>query len=157
MMRILHSCSIALIAVMTFTGPVWASPSDDQDALAATSQAIRAGFAKGDVAEIMKYHHPEVRKALSFQKVLVGRDAVAADLRNTLRQFRLEFVENQVESLLIEDNTAVEQTLFTIKGTPLGGGQPFLFHGRSMVVYVRYKDSPTGWASIRELIQPSGN
>jgi hypothetical protein len=24
-----------------------------------------------------------------------------------------------------------------------------------MVVYMRYKESPTGWASIRELIQPA--
>jgi hypothetical protein len=103
----------------------------------------------------MRYHHPDVNKALSFHKVLIGRDAVAADLRNTLQQFRLEFVENNVESLLIENKTAVEQTLFTIKGTPVGGGQPFFFKGRAMVVYVRYKGSPTGWASIREIIQPA--
>jgi hypothetical protein len=82
---------------------------------------------------------------------------VAADLRGTLQQFKLEFVENQVESLLIEENAAVEQTLFTIKGTPKAGGQPFLFKGRAMVVYVRYKESPTGWASIREMIQPASD
>lgn len=105
----------------------------------------------------MRYHHPDVNKALSFHKVLIGRDAVAADLRSTLQQFRLEFVENNVESLLIENKTAVEQTLFTIKGTPVGGGQPFFFKGRAMVVYVRYKGSPTGWASIREIIQPASD
>jgi protein subunit release factor A len=87
--------------------------------------------------------------------VLVGRDAVAADLTNTLRQYHLEFVENNVESLLIHDSTAVEQTLFTIRGTPVSGGESFLFKGRAMVVYVRYKESPTGWASIREIIQPA--
>lgn len=105
----------------------------------------------------MKYHHPDVNKALSFHKVLIGRDAVAADLRDTMQKFHLEFVENNIESLLIEGNTAVEQALFTIKGTPLAGGEPFLFKGRTMVVYVRYKGSPTGWASIRELIQPASD
>jgi hypothetical protein len=67
----------------------------------------------------------------------------------------LEFVENQVESLLIEGNTAVEQTLFAIKGTPKAGEESFLFKGRTMVVYIRYEKSPTGWASIREMIQPA--
>jgi hypothetical protein len=87
-------------------------------------------------------------KALAFHKQLKGRDAVAADLRGTLQQFNLEFVENQVESLLIEGNTAVEQTLFAIKGTPKAGGESF-------VVYIRYEKSPTGWDSIREMIQPA--
>ena len=80
---------------------------------------------------------------------------MAADLRGTIQQFNLEFAERQVESLLIEGNTAVEQTLFAIKGTPKGGGEPFLFKGRAMVVYMRYEKSPTGWASIREMIQPA--
>ena len=82
-------------------------------------------------------------------------DGLHADLRATLQEFTLEFVENQVESLLIEGNTAFEQTLFAIRGTPKGGGAPFLFKGRTMVVYIRYKNSPTGWASIREMIQPA--
>jgi hypothetical protein len=82
----------------------------------------------------MKYHHPDIRKALSYNKVFVGRDAVAADLRSTLLQYRLEFVENHVESLLIENDTAVEEILFTIKGTPIAGGNPFFFKGRTMVV-----------------------
>jgi hypothetical protein len=30
-----------------------------------------------------------------------------------------------------------------------------LITGRSMVVYVRYPKSPTGWASIREIVQPA--
>lgn len=145
----------ALIVLTLLSATAYAAPPDDESALRNTSVAIRAAFAKGDVAEAMKYHHPEVKKALAFHKVLVGRDAVAADLTNTLRQYHLEFVENNVESLLIHDSTAVEQTLFTIRGTPVSGGESFLFKGRAMVVYVRYKESPTGWASIREIIQPA--
>jgi ketosteroid isomerase-like protein len=148
---------VALLALVCLTGRIYAQPDSDQNALKKTGEAIRAAFANGDVAAAMQYHHPQVNKALSFQKVLIGRDAVAADMRNTFQQFRLEFVDNRLESLLIEGNTAVEQTAFTIKGTPLKGGEPFLFKGRSMVVYVRYRNSPTGWASIREIVQPATN
>ncbi len=146
---------VTLLASVCLAGDLDSGSPQDRAALAKTSESIRTAFANGDVEEVMAYHHPDVAKALGFHKYLKGRDAVAADLRETLRQFRLEFVENQVESLLVRDNTAVEQTLFTIKGTPRGGGESFLFKGRAMVVYVRYAKSPTGWASIREMIQPA--
>jgi len=148
---------VALSVLAFLSAAAYAAPPDDEAALRNTSTAIRAAFAKGDVAEAMKYHHPEVKKALGFHNVLIGRDAVAANLTNTFRQYRLEFVENNVESLLIQDSTAVEQALFTIKVTPIAGGEPTLFKGRAMVVYVRYKESPTGWASIREIIQPASD
>jgi ketosteroid isomerase-like protein len=155
-MRLFRNSSVvALLALVCLARNAYAASNKDRNALEKTSQAIRAAFAKGDVAAAMEYHHPDVVKALAFHKQLKGRDAVAADLRGTLQQFNLEFVENQVESLLIEGNTAVEQTLFTIKGTPKEGGEPFLFKGRTMVVYIRYENSPTGWASIREMIQPA--
>jgi ketosteroid isomerase-like protein len=158
-MRLHRICAaVALLAILGSACVAYNHPAashDDRTALQNTSEAIRAAFAKGDVATVIKYHHPDVNKALSFHKILVGRDAVAADLQDTFQHSRLEFVENRVESLLIERNTAVEQTLFTIRGIPTGGGEPFLFKGRAMVVYVRYPESPTGWASIREIIQPA--
>lgn len=150
-------CSLALLASFLFASPARADSASDRAAVEATGAAIRAGFAAGNAAEIMRYHHPDVRKALAFQNVQVGSDAVAAGLKDTLLRFHLEFVENNVESLLIEGDTAIEQTTFAIKATPIDGGQPFVFRGRTMVVYVRYKQSPTGWASIRELIQPATN
>ncbi len=51
--------------------------------------------------------------------------------------------------------TAIEQTVFAIKSTSKNGGESYWFRGRTQVVYVRYKKSPTGWASIREIIQPA--
>jgi ketosteroid isomerase-like protein len=150
-----NSTVLALFALVCLARNVYGASDKDRNALEETSEAIRAAFAAGDVDTAMEYHHPDIIKALAFHKYLKGRDAVAADLRGTLQQFTLEFVENQVDSLLIEGNTAVEQTLFAIKGTPKGGGEPFLFRGRAMVVYIRYEKSPTGWASIREIIQPA--
>lgn len=134
------------------------SPSDlkkDQQMLKQTSEAIRAGFAKGDIDAIMSYHHPDVIKALSYTSYSTGREAVRADLIKTIDAYHLEFVKNNVESLLINGDTAIEQTMFGIKGTPKNGGEPFLVEGRATIVYIRYKDSPTGWATIREMIQPA--
>jgi hypothetical protein len=65
----------------------------------------------------------------------------------------LEFVENKGENTLFNGNTVVETCIFGIKATPREGGKPTIGRGRSMVVYVRSKESPTGWASIREMIQ----
>jgi ketosteroid isomerase-like protein len=149
--------SAALLASLCLATPSHADLASDRAAVEATGAAIRTAFAIGNVAEIMRYHHPDVRKARSFTNVEVGGDAVAAGLQDSLRQFHVEFVENTVESLLIEGDTAIEQTVFAIKATPLKGGQPSIFRGRTMVVYVRYKNSPTGWVSIRELIQPATN
>jgi ketosteroid isomerase-like protein len=151
----LYAAAFVSLAFVLLAVGARADSDTDREALEKTGAAIRAAFAAGDVATAMKYHHPEVVKALSYNKVLVGRDAVAADLAGALKQYHLEFAENHVESLFIENGTAVEMTRFAIKGTPIAGGQPFIFRGRTMVVYVRYKESPTGWASIREIVQPA--
>jgi ketosteroid isomerase-like protein len=127
----------------------------DRNSLEKTSEAIRAAFARGDIATIMAYHHPDVIKSLSYGNYLIGRDAVQADVAATLQRFHLEWQENQVRNILIQGDTAVELTDFTIQGTSKNRGDPFHFRGRAMIVYVRYKNSPTGWASIREIIQPA--
>ena len=126
----------------------------DRDSLKNTSLAIRAAFARGDVNGILLYHHPNVTKAPDYRTYQIGIENLRPGLKGTLENFTLEFVENNTESLYINGDTAVEQTLFTIKGTPKVKGDPFIFKGRSMIVYIRYKGSPTGWATIREMIQP---
>ena len=152
-LRSLAALCLLLVADCGVLAPAESNP--DRESLQKTSEAIRAAFAQGDVDRIMAYHHPDVIKALSFRKYLAGRNAVAEDLRETLQKFKLEFEENRVESLLIQGDTAIEQTVFAIKSTPKSGGESYLFRGRTQVVYVRYKKSPTGWASIREIIQPA--
>jgi|SRR5215472_6387737 len=155
-MKILRSLTaVVLLFLACSMGDTHAGPEKDRELLQKTSESIRAAFARGDVAAVMAYHHPDVIKALNFHRYLTGRDAVEADLRGTLQQFNLEFEENHVESLLIQGDTAVEQTVFTIKSTPKSGGESHLFRGRTQVVYIRYGGSPTGWASIREIIQPA--
>lgn len=69
---------VALLSVACLSCMVHAASETDRLALQNTGIAIRAAFAKGDVAEAMRYHHPDVGKALSYPKVLIGRDGVAA-------------------------------------------------------------------------------
>jgi ketosteroid isomerase-like protein len=127
----------------------------DQTAIDKTNEAVRAAFARGDVPAILSYHHPDVTKALAYHKYLIGRSALEADLRATFDNYGLEFLQNDVESLSIHGDVAIEQILFSVKGTPKKGGAPFLFKGRTMIVLVRYDKSPTGWATLREIVQPS--
>jgi ketosteroid isomerase-like protein len=122
-----------------------------------TGQLIRAAFSSGDIETIKAFHHPDVIKALGYKNLSTGREAVVDGLRGTLESFTLEFVENEVESILIQGDIAIEQTLFSIKGMPKKGGEPFVFSGRTMVTYIKYNGSPTGWATIREIIQQATN
>jgi len=118
-------------------------------------QTIRDAFSNGDIDKIKSLHHPEVIKALGYNDLKKGREEVISGLEETLRSFSLEFIENDVESILIQNDIAIEQSKFSIKGTSKNGGEGFTFSGRSMVTYVRFKESPTGWATIREIIQPA--
>ena len=116
---------------------------------------LREAFAKGDLTKIKSLHHPEVKKALGYKDIKNGREEVIKGIEETLRYYSLEFIENEVEHILIQNDLAIEQSRFSIKGTPKSGGEPFVFSGRTMVTYVRLKESPTGWATIREIIQPA--
>lgn len=137
------------------TAGAFTGSSEERESLKQTGDRIRAAFAKGDLDGILALHHPDVIKALAYNRYLVGIDALRQDLHETLQAFALEFTENTVESTLFHTGTAVETSLFAIQGNPKTEGTPFLFKGRSMVVYVRYSASPTGWASIREIVQPA--
>ena len=149
------SLAIAVLVMGSFALNSHARTNADRESLEQTSAAIRAAFARGDVPAIMSYHHPDVAKSLNYGHLLNDRDAVQADITALLKQYTVEWKENTVRSLFIQGDTAVELTDFTIQGTPKSSGEPFTYRGRAMVVYVRLKDSPSGWASIREIIQPA--
>ena len=118
-------------------------------------KTIREAFRNGDVEKIKSLHHPEVKKALAYNDIKNGREEVINGLIGLLDSYNLDFVENNVESILINGDIAIEQTQFVIQGTPKKEGDSFTFKGRTMVTYVRYNQSPTGWATIREIIQPA--
>lgn len=125
----------------------------DRQSLERTTQAIRDAFARGDVAAIVSLHRPDVVKYFGGANVVTGREELRRGLIQTFRNVKMEFVEHRLESLVFLGDTAVETSIFTIKTTPKAGGQPTLARGRAMVVYVKSKESPTGWQSIREMAQ----
>jgi ketosteroid isomerase-like protein len=155
--RMLRPFLVLLLAISLSTAAAGqsADPKGDKAAIDKTSEAVRAAFARGDVPAILSYHHPDVTKALAYDKYLVGRGALEADLRSTFENYTLEFLQNDVELLSIHGDIATEQILFSVKGTPKRGGAPFLFKGRTMLILVRYDKSPTGWVTLREIVQPA--
>jgi uncharacterized protein (TIGR02246 family) len=157
MIRIRFALVCAAVSVAALAPLAFAQNSGtdaDRAALTRTGDAIRAAFAAGDADAVARYHHPDVEKWLGRANHVVGRDALRAGLVETFKSVQLAFAENRVESTLFAGDTAVEVTDFTIHVTPKNGGAPSDAKGRAMVVYVRSPQSPTGWLSIRELIQP---
>lgn len=126
---------------------------EDRASLIKTTAAIRDAFARGDVPAIVALHHPDVIKYFGGSNVVVGREALAKGLTQTFQHVRMEFIENRIESTVFNGQTAIETGIFSIRVIPKTGGSPTISHGRSMVVYVKYKDSPYGWVSLREMIQ----
>jgi hypothetical protein len=62
-------------------------------------------------------------------------------------------VQNDIESTVFNGNSVIETSIYGIKTIPKKGDSARVFHGRSIVVYVKYKESPMGWASLREMTQ----
>jgi ketosteroid isomerase-like protein len=155
--RLISIFLLTLILTLCLSPKTYSQNEKAKSEILKTGELIRFAFSKGDIEAIKSFHHPNVIKALGYKNLQTGRDAVIDGLRGTLEGYTLDFVENKVESILIQGDIAIEQTLFSIKGTPKKGGESFVFSGRTMVTYIKYKKSPTGWATIREIIQQATN
>jgi ketosteroid isomerase-like protein len=127
--------------------------AEDRASLLITTAAIRDAFARGDVKAIVALHDPAIVKYFGGTNVVVGSSNLETGLREMFKNSTMEFMENQVESTLFHGDTAVETSIFAIKVSFKDGRPPVVSRGRAMVVYVRSKTSPTGWASIREMAQ----
>ena len=131
--------------------------AQDTKAIIQTNEKIREAFANGDIAGILRYHHPRVEKVLSWSDRQLGHADMRKSLTGLFENNQVEFLgrADDMDSLQILGDTAVMVAKFSVSGRPKQGtGQPFLFSGRTMIVYVRYADSPTGWVTYREMIVP---
>jgi len=115
--------------------------------------AIRNAFANGDAALVAKLHSPDVIKYFGGNNVIVGRDAVEKGAREWFQNSKVEFIENRVENTEFVGKIAIQTCIFSIKTTPKNGGNPSTGRGRSMVIYIQDKSSPTGWLTLREFVQ----
>ncbi|SEO31246.1 Ketosteroid isomerase homolog [Mucilaginibacter gossypiicola] len=125
----------------------------DKIALEKTKVAFAAAFARGDVKALVALHHPDIVKYFGGNNVVTGRAELAKGLTAMFRSAKIELIQNQVESTTFNGNTIVETCIFAFRSTPINGGKPSIGRGRAMTVFVRYKNSPYGWVSIREMAQ----
>lgn len=115
--------------------------------------AIRKAFENGDAVLVGQLHSPNVIKYFGGNNVVVGRDAVEKQARDWFQSSKVEFIENTVENTVFVGNVAIQTVIFSIKTTPKSGGKSSIGRGRSMVIYIQDKTSPTGWLSLREIAQ----
>lgn len=116
-----------------------------EKSLEKATAAIRSAFEKGDAALVGQLHSPDVIKYFGGNNVVVGRDAVEKGAREWFQNSKVEFVENIIENTTFVGEIAIQTSIFSIKTTPKGGGDPSTGRGRSMVIYIQDKNSPTGW------------
>ncbi|MEO1486613.1 MAG: nuclear transport factor 2 family protein [Bacteroidota bacterium] len=133
--------------------PEW--KQEIQDAIDETNSAVREAFLKGDLATISKYHHPDVTKALAFDNIVNNREEAIEGLRQTMSQFDMEFMDDRkTEKIHIRKDMVMMQAQFALKLTPKNGDSSFVYRGRTLLVYVPCPESPTGWGTLHEMIQP---
>lgn len=143
--------AMSLSGASTQCLPTDQTPHNDD--ILKTNQEVRAAFKAGDIEQTALFHHDDVIKSLGPDRYFEGKEALKADLANTLSSVDLEFGEggeNFRESLTICGKTAIAITRFSIGWTPKDG----MAKGRAMIVLVRSDTAPYGWVTLREVIQP---
>ena len=152
-MKIIAGLIMAALTTARLTAQDLSGSPADIASLNQATLAIRNAFAAGDVEMVGKLHHPDIVKYFGGANVVRGHDELMKGLSEWFSTTKVEFVENTVESTAFAGDTAIQTVIFSIKSTPKSGGASTISRGRSMVVYVRDRRSPTGWLSVREMAQ----
>ncbi|HVU56534.1 MAG TPA: nuclear transport factor 2 family protein [Puia sp.] len=146
-----------LLIILCFSKTIFSQDITDTTALKQSLErataTIRSAFEKGDATLVAQLHCPDVIKYFGGNNVVVGRDAVEKGAREWFQNSKVEFIESTVENTEFVGNIAIQTSIFSIKTTPKDGGQPSIGRGRSMVIYIQDKSSPTGWLTLREFVQ----
>jgi ketosteroid isomerase-like protein len=146
-----------LLIVVFFSTKTYSQDISDtivlKQSLEKATAAIRSAFEKGDAALVAQLHSPNVIKYFGGNNVIIGRDAIEKGAREWFQKTKVEFIENTIENTEFAGKIAIQTSIFVIKTTPKDGGKPTTGRGRSMVIYIQDKDSPTGWLTLREFAQ----
>ncbi|MFT3704155.1 MAG: nuclear transport factor 2 family protein [Agriterribacter sp.] len=146
-----------LLCIAFFSTSVYSQKTTDtialRQSLEKATAAIRSAFEKGDAALVAQLHSPDVIKYFGGNNVMAGRDAVEKGAREWFQNSKVEFIENTIENTAFVGEVAIQTSIFSIKTTPKNGGASSVGRGRSMVIYVQDKNSPTGWLTLREFVQ----
>ncbi|MEM7568480.1 MAG: DUF4440 domain-containing protein [Pseudomonadota bacterium] len=130
------------------------SLSDDVAAIEETRRRVFSAYKAGDLATMMAYFHPDVIQIPAFDKVLDGKAAVEANYAAALAHFQITMTD-ALENLSISADMASTHGTYDIVLTPKAGGAAMQRSGRYMVIMKRWAESPTGWSTFRELVQPA--
>ncbi|MDP4256123.1 MAG: nuclear transport factor 2 family protein [Bacteroidota bacterium] len=152
MKKILQLLSLALLGTSAYSQEVTDTTTLRQSLEKATA-AIRSAFEKGDASLVAQLHSPDIFKYFGGNNVIVGRDAVEKGAREWFRNSNVEFIENIIENTEFVGKIAIQTSIFSIKTTPKDGSKSSIGRGRSMVIYIQDKSSPTGWLTLREFVQ----
>jgi len=153
----LHEDNIPIINHCIFSTSAYSQDITDttslRQSLEKATTAIRSAFEKGDAALVAQLHSPDIIKYFGGNNVIVGRDAIEKGAREWFQNSKVEFIENTVENTEFVGKIAIQTSIFSIKTTPKDGGKSSIGRGRSMVIYIQDKSSPTGWLTLREFVQ----
>jgi|SRR5450432_1351842 len=152
MKTIFQLLSILFISTSAYTQDVTDSIVLRQSLDKATA-AIRNAFENGDAVLVAQLHSPNVIKYFGGNNVIIGREAVEKGAKEWFQNSKVEFIENTVENTDFVGKIAIQTVIFSIKTTPKNGGKSSVGRGRSMVIYIQDKSSPTGWLTLREIVQ----
>lgn len=146
-----------LLIILFFSTSAYSQDITDtttlRQSLEKATAVIRSAFEKGDAALVAQLHSPDVIKYFGGNNVIVGRDAVEKGAKEWFQNSKVAFTENTVENTEFVGKIAIQTSIFSIKTTPKDGGKPSIGRGRSMVIYIQDKSSPTGWLTLREFVQ----
>lgn len=146
-----------LLLIVFFSAGAYSQEITDtvslKQSLEKATAAIRSAFEKGDASLVAQLHSKDVIKYFGGNNVIVGRDAVEKGARDWFKNSKVEFVENAVENTEFVGKIAIQTSIFAIKTTPKSGGESSIGRGRSLVIYIQDKTSPTGWLTLREFVQ----
>jgi ketosteroid isomerase-like protein len=152
MKTIFQLLTILFISSSAYTQDITDSIALRQSLDKATA-AIRNAFENGDAVLVAQLHSPNVIKYFGGNNVIIGREAVEKVAREWFENSKVEFIENTVENTDFVGKIAIQTVIFSIKTTPKNGGKSSVARGRSMVIYIQDKNSPTGWLTLREIAQ----
>ena len=146
-----------LLIIVFFSTNAWSQDITDttvlKRSLEKATAAIRSAFENGDAALVAQLHSPNVIKYFGGNNVIIGREAIEKGAREWFQNSKVEFIENTVENTEFIGEIAIQTSIFSIKTTPKDGGKSSIGRGRSMVIYIQDKNSPTGWLTLREFVQ----
>ncbi|MEM7571178.1 MAG: nuclear transport factor 2 family protein [Pseudomonadota bacterium] len=126
---------------------------NDKAAIEETRACVFEAYCAGNLDTMMAYFHPDVVQIPAFDKILDGKEAVRANYAAALALFDIH-ITDALENMAISADMASTHGTYEVVLTPKAGGPAMRRAGRYMVIMKRWAQSPTGWSTFRELVQP---